>query len=106
MSAFVADLEARLSARLGELDDERGRIEMALSHLAPNQLVRKHKQHVPRGVNRDRILDALRQGSGMRLPELRAETGIASNTLSSTLHAMKCARQVTRRSNGIWKARR
>jgi predicted transcriptional regulator len=104
MSTFTADLGDRLRARLSELEDEHGRIEAALVHLAP-RTPRTHRQHVPRGVNREAILAALGRNGGLRVTELREQTGIAANTLGATLHAMKRARQVTRRSNGIWRAR-
>jgi DNA-binding transcriptional ArsR family regulator len=105
MSAFVADLEVSLRGRLAELDDERKRIQTALSHLGPKPLVRKHKQHVPRGVNRKLILDALRGHGPLRVAELYERTGIARNTLSATLNVMKRAKLVTLAADGRWKAR-
>jgi len=112
MSAFVLNLEATLRGRLAELDDERGRIEAALSHLAPKPDVRVHKQHVPRGVNRiprgvnrRLILGALKSGS-RSAAQLREETGIARNTLDSTLTAMKNAGVVSRTLDGRWKRAR
>jgi len=109
MSEFVNDLRARLRTRLGELDQERGRIMAALAELSPKKATpasrKPHKQHVPRGVNRRLILDTLYSNGSMPLSELRERTGIASNTLSSTLHAMKRARRVSRDSRGGWRAR-
>jgi len=106
MSAFVADLEVSLRGRLAELEDERGRIEAALSHLAPKPRVRTHKQHVPRGANRRLIIDALRAHGPLGVAELNERTGIARNTLSATLNVMKRAKLVTLRADGRWKARR
>ena len=102
MTTFVAELETSLRGRLAELDDERGRIEAALSHLAPKPLVRKHKQQVPRGANRRLILDTLRAHGPLRVAELRERSGINTNVLSTTLNRLKRQGLVAQRSDRRW----